>query len=387
MENDLPLLLVKKGLDSEQVDFAFTEASNLVKQLESDQSEFDKRIATLNREIAEVKSALKRSSPKPSFSDLGAAFEQTLRVAEEQAAKLIADAQTASTNTRLSAESDASALTEAAQLQADKVLADADNLVQRLIKESDKKFASTLKIARTALENAQAQVVAAESAAADIAREGLLNRNKIESDLVNEKDLARGEIATLRQIHERDHRRISDEIAAARAKAERESNRLSAENEKYIAQLLEDSQQQLDLAGERARSSVVEEQNNFGRARQEGVALIRDARETAAGIIRRARAREQTLTERLEERTSLLLQHGEKLVEEFSLEREKVEAFNSELRIISMSERGSDSADNSVDFTSELTDIEDEFLDQPELSQIPDSDFSEAVARSERSLE
>lgn len=387
MENDLPLLLVKKGLDSEQVDFAFTEASNLVKQLESDQSEFDKRIATLNREIAEVKSALKRSSTKPSFSDLGAAFEQTLRVAEEQAAKLIADAQTASTNTRLSAESDASALTEAAQLQADKVLADADNLVQRLIKESDKKFASTLKIARTALENAQAQVVAAESAAADIAREGLLNRNKIESDLVNEKDLARGEIATLRQIHERDHRRISDEIAAARAKAERESNRLSAENEKYIAQLLEDSQQQLDLAGERARSSVVEEQNNFGRARQEGVALIRDARETAAGIIRRARAREQTLTERLEERTSLLLQHGEKLVEEFSLEREKVEAFNSELRIISMSERGSDSADNSVDFTSELTDIEDEFLDQPELSQIPDSDFSEAVARSERSLE
>ena len=387
MENDLPLLLVKKGLDSEQVDFAFTEASNLVKQLESDQSEFDKRIATLNREIAEVKSALKRSSTKPSFSDLGAAFEQTLRVAEEQAAKLIADAQTASTNTRLSAESDASALTEAAQLQADKVLADADNLVQRLIKESDKKFASTLKIARTALENAQAQVVAAESAAADIAREGLLNRNKIESDLVNEKDLARGEIATLRQIHERDHRRISDEIAAARAKAERESNRLSAENEKYIAQLLEDSQQQLDLAGERARSSVVEEQNNFGRARQEGVALIRDARETAAGIIRRARAREHTLTERLEERTSLLLQHGEKLVEEFSLEREKVEAFNSELRIISMSERGSDSADNSVDFTSELTDIEDEFLDQPELSQIPDSDFSEAVARSERSLE
>lgn len=386
MENDLSLLLVKKGLDSEQVDLAFTEANSLVTQLESEQSELDKRIGILNRELAEVKSALKRSSAKPSFSDLGAAFEQTLRVAEEQAAKLIADAQSASSNTRLSAETDASALSVAAEFQADKVLTDADNLIQRLLKESEKKFSGTLRVARVSFENAQAQVVAAESAATDIARDGLLNRNKIEADLSAEKDQARGEIDTLRQIHERDHRRISDEIAAARAKAERESDRLSSENEQYIAQLLEDSQQQLELAGERARFSVVEEQNNFGRSRQEGVALIREARETAAGIIRRAKAREQTLTERLEERTSLLLQHGEKLVEEFSLEREKVEAFNSELRIISMSERSSEPLENPEDFTSDLLDQDEEDFSEQSLTSIPDS-FRVVLARSERSQE
>ena len=141
---------------------------------------------------------------------------------------------------------------------------------------------------------------------------------------------------------------------AARAKAERESTRLATENEAYIRHLLEDSQQQLDDARLRAREMVVEAQRNFGQARQDGVALVREARETAAGIVRRARARAQTLTERLEERNAVLLANGEQIVEDLSFERESVEAFNSELRIISMSERVSDEAEMPYDFDAEL---------------------------------
>jgi cell division septum initiation protein DivIVA len=350
--NDLPVVLAKKGLDPEQVNVALGDVQVEVSRLESDRAEIDKRIDTLTREIAEVRSALKRSSAKPSFSDLGAAFEQTLRVAEEQAGKLIADAQTASTSTRRLAETDSAALSETAEKQSAKMVQDAQSRVDRLLAESQKKLEDTLKIAQAGLAHAEAVHLEAQQVAASTSSEGEQKRQNLETDLAREIDQSRGQIATLRQLHERDHRRISDEVDASRAKAERESTRLASENETYIRHLLEDSQQQLDEARVRAREMVVEAQRNFGQARQDGVALVREARETAAGIVRRARARAQTLTERLEERNAILLANGEQLVEDLSFEREAVEAFNSELRIISMSERASEDSDIPYDFDS-----------------------------------
>ena len=351
MDNDLPVVLAKKGLDPAQVDIALGDVQAEAARLESERAAIDKKIDKLTREIAEVRSALKRASAKPSFSDLGAAFEQTLRVAEEQAGKLISDAQISSSETRRGAEAEASAITEAAEKQAAAVVKDAEERVARLLAESDKKLADTLKAAQIALAQAEPQFVEAEKIAASISHEGEQRRLALESELAQEVEQSRAEIATLRQLHERDHRRIGDEVDAVRAKAERESSRLAAENEVYVRQLLESSQIQLDEASARARDMIVEAQTNFGITRQEAIAVLRDARETAARIVRRARVRAETLTQRLEERNAILLANGEQLVDDLSAETEAVEAFNSELRVISMSEP-SESSDDSFDFDS-----------------------------------
>ena len=338
MDNDLPVVLSKRGLDPEQVNVALGEVQVEISRLESERAEIDKRIDSLTREIAEVRSALKRASAKPSFSDLGAAFEQTLRVAEEQAGKLISDAQKSSSETRRAAETEASAITEASEKQAATVLKDAQERVKRLLSESEKKLASTLKIAQAALDQAEPQFKEAEKIATAISREGEQKRLTLEAELAQEVQQSRAEIETLRQLHERDHRRISDEVEAARAKAERESSRLAAENEEYIRQLLESSQAQFDEASARAREMVVEAQTHFGLARQEAISMLREARETASRIVRRARVRAETLTQRLEERNAILLANGEQLVQDLSVETETVQSFNSELRVISMSE-------------------------------------------------
>lgn len=351
MDNDLPVVLAKKGLDPAQVDIALGDVQAEAARLESERAAIDKKIDKLTREIAEVRSALKRASAKPSFSDLGAAFEQTLRVAEEQAGKLISDAQISSSETRRGAEAEASAITEAAEKQAAAVVKDAEERVARLLAESDKKLADTLKAAQIALAQAEPQFVEAEKIAASISHEGEQRRLALESELAQEVEQSRAEIATLRQLHERDHRRIGDEVDAVRAKAERESSRLAAENEVYVRQLLESSQIQFDEASARARDMIVEAQTNFGITRQEAIAVLRDARETAARIVRRARVRAETLTQRLEERNAILLANGEQLVDDLSAETEAVEAFNSELRVISMSEP-SESSDDSFDFDS-----------------------------------
>ena len=381
MDNDLPAVLAKKGLDPEQVDVALSDVNAEVARLELERAETDKRVDKLTREIAEVRSALKRSSAKPSFSDLGAAFEQTLRVAEEQAGKLIADAQVTSSDTRRSAEAEASALTEAADKQAAAVIAEAEERVKRLLAESEKKLTDTLKVAKLALEKAEPQFVEAEKIAASITHEGEQRRLAIEAEIAQEVEQSRNEIATLRQLHERDHRRISEEVDAARAKAERESSRLAAENDAHIRQLLDESQVQLDEARDRARDIVVEAQKNFGISRQEAIALLRDARETASRIVRRARVRAEALTLRLEERNAILLANGEELVNDLIAETEAVQAFNSELRVISMSESTEDSEEVEFDvdayvdhdFSAEITPESLGMIDESFTTEKPES--------------
>ena len=375
MDNDLPVVLAKRGLDPAQVDIALGDVQAEATRLEGERAQIDKQIDKLTREIAEVRSALKRASAKPSFSDLGAAFEQTLRVAEEQAGKLISDAQVSSSETRRAAEAEASAITESAEKQAATLLKDSQERVTRLLAESEKKLAATLKAAQTALAQAEPLFVEAEKIAASISREGEQRRLALETELAQEVEQSRAEIATLRQLHERDHRRISEEVDAARAKAERESSRLAAENEVYVRQLLDSSQVQFDEASERAREMVVEAQANFGLARQEAIAMLREARETAARIVRRARVRAETLTQRLEERNAILLANGEQLVEDLSAETDAVQAFNSELRVISMSEPTESASEDSFDFDS-LTD--EDFVEEitPELLNMNDDSVS-----------
>jgi vacuolar-type H+-ATPase subunit H len=374
VDNDLPVVLAKKGLDPEQVNVALSDVQAETARLENERAAIDKRIDKLTREVAEVRSALKRASAKPSFSDLGAAFEQTLRVAEEQASKLISDAQVTSSEARRSAEAEATALTAAAEKQATAIVAEAEERVARLLSESQKKLDETLKAAQLALAEAEPLFAEAEKTAAAISHEGEQRRLTLERELADEVEQSRAEIATLRQLHERDHRRISDEVDTIRAKAERESARLAAENEAYIRQLLEDSQAQLDEASERAREVVVEAQKNFGIARQETIATLREARETAARIVRRARVRADTLSQRLEERNAVLLANGEELVSDLAAETEAVEAFNSELRVISMSERTSTEEEESFDFDSL---VDDDFAEiSPESLNMNDDSIS-----------
>lgn len=374
MDNDLPAVLSKRGLDPAQVDIALGDVQAEATRLETERAQIDKKIDKLTREIAEVRSALKRASAKPSFSDLGAAFEQTLRVAEEQAGKLISDAQISSSETRRAAEAEASAITETAEKQAATVVHDSEERVARLLAESEKKLTEALKVAQTALDQAEPLFVEAEKTAASISHEGEQRRLALESELVQEVEQSRAEIATLRQLHERDHRRIGDEIDSARAKAERESSRLAAENELYVRQLLDSSQLQLDEASARARDMVIEAQKNFGLVRQEAIGTLREARETAARIVRRARVRSETLTQRLEERNAILLANGEELVESLSAESEAVQVFNSELRVISMSEPR-DSEESSFDFEALM---DEDFVDEvtPESLQMNDDPFT-----------
>lgn len=359
MEQDnSPRILGRRGLDPDQVDEALGAVLSQIERAEAERAETDARIERVSRELTETRSALKRATAKPSFSDLGAAFEQTLRVAEEQAAKLLTDAQQTSSETRTSAQEEADKLIATAEAQAEKTLADAVSRVARLKEDSERKFTEHLATAQKQVDLAEEQLAKAQDLAHIIAVEGDQKRRELETELANEAETAREEIQTLRQLHEREQRRIADEIDALRQRAERDSARLAAENEAYVTQLLTDSQAQYDETSKRARAALVEAQEQFAKDRQQGINMVREARETAQGILTRARARVETLTERLDERTSVLLASGERRIDDLTNEREAVEAFNSELRIISLAERPTDDAELPETYTDALASAE-----------------------------
>ena len=358
MEQDSPRLLGKRGLDPAQVDDALNAVLAQVEREEAARAEVDKRIDRITRELTETRSALKRATAKPSFSDLGAAFEQTLRVAEEQAAKLLADAQAASSEARSSAQEEAERVVKSADIQAAKVIEDAENRVLAINAESEKKFAELLRAAEQQVALAEEQLTQAQKLAEAIASEGDQKRRALEIDIVTEAETARTETVTLRQLNERDQRRIADEIEAMRLRADRDSSRMASENEAYVQQLLGESQAQLDETSKRMREALNEAQEQYAKSRQQGINMVREARETAQGILSRARARVATLTERLEERTTILLAVGESRIDDLSMEREAVEAFNSELRIISLVERPGEESDFSTDLTDSYAEVD-----------------------------
>ena len=119
----------KNGYDPADVKRAFRDAEARVEELMQTTRSGVATVDKLERELADMRDALRRSNAKPTFADLGSAFEQTLRVAEEQADKLVADA-----------DADAKVVRESARAAAEQVTREARNKATTLLNETEAKI-------------------------------------------------------------------------------------------------------------------------------------------------------------------------------------------------------------------------------------------------------
>ncbi len=85
----------------------------------------------LKSEIASLKQRLKRDAGT-GYAELGAQFEQTLRVAEEQARKLMTDAGQDALRVRETAKAEAEQLTRKAEAAVQKLLSDAESKAKEI---------------------------------------------------------------------------------------------------------------------------------------------------------------------------------------------------------------------------------------------------------------
>lgn len=324
--------LSRKGYDPADVDRAFAEITSRVTLAQQQREEADRAIDRLTRELNEARSAVKRANAKPSFSDLGAAFEQTLRVAEEQAGKLLQDATRESQEVREAAKAEAEKLITAAEKQADKLDAEATKRVDRIRIDSERQAADIVAVAEKRLNEARISLEEARTRALEIEREAEVKAVDISSAVVEENEQARAEMQTLRELNDREQLRIQREIETLQEKDERENRRLAEQSSAYIAEITREANDQVVEADARAAQLVREAEEALARARVDGDALVRGSQETAAGIVSRARVRATNINRQLENYAETLLTESDARLAELDEQREGIVDFRVDMR-------------------------------------------------------
>ena len=167
----------RRGYDRQEVLRAISEANSKVEQLEADREVAEKTVDRLTRELTDLRGVLHRASSKPTYADLGSAFEHTLRVAEEQADKMVKDATAEARVLRESARAEAEQVTRASRLKAEKMVAESEARAEELRVETERRV-TELNIqadarnseARTSIEIAQRKADVIRNAQALLAR-------------------------------------------------------------------------------------------------------------------------------------------------------------------------------------------------------------------------
>ena len=321
----------KRGYEPADVDRAFAQITGRIANAQELRDEAEKDIERLNRELNEARTAVKRANSKPTFSDLGAAFEQTLRVAEEQAGKLLQDASAEVATVRDSAKADADRIHVSSERQAHKLLAEAEKRAEKIAEDSSKKSTDLVADAEAQFAASNAALLAAAESIAAIEKKAIADTREVTENAKQETEQARREMATLRDLQSRDQLRIEREITVTREKAQRENDRLAEETSTFISEILADAQAQVVEAERKVDQLVGEAESLSGKTHQDADLLRRTSQETAAGIIARAQERAQVLNNRTYGYKKKVLAEAAMTIANLEEARVRILDFNGEL--------------------------------------------------------
>lgn len=186
-----------RGYKRSEVDSALAELRGELIQSNKDRARALEELKAISEEMAELRSSL-RETEAPSYAGLGGRLEAVLRIAEEQATRIISQADIDADLIHDRARTDATALLDNAKNEAERLLADAQ--------------ASARATEEAAAEKAQKQVAEAEEAA-----------ERVRTEAIEEAASIRGQVAT--------------EAAKLRAGAKRETEALRAEVARELAEM------------------------------------------------------------------------------------------------------------------------------------------------------
>jgi cell division septum initiation protein DivIVA len=264
-----------------------------------EQSEINIYLGRLEREIEdrstklqELKEEVRRTQTqidlagkeRPSFSELGGAFEEALRMAEDQSAKLVSEALTESTRTIAEANARARALVEAAELkynaQVNEATSEAQKitlLVEQEVARSKSEVAeilSQLSIERARVEREAGQMVA------DAERTNGENAKIASREIEKEK---RDAIEAAREAKE-SRTRTEFELRQREEDVRNDIRNLELESDAYAKRIFAEADQHTEDSIESASEISREAEEYVRTARERAEDIVRDADEKSAQI-------------------------------------------------------------------------------------------------------
>jgi hypothetical protein len=354
MGDVLPFRVERRGgYNAEDVERVLTEIRDQVSALEVERSRSEqerervereraaaeKTIDRLNRELREARSAAERARAKPSFSDLGSAFEQTLRLAEEQAAKMVREAAAETKALRDGVRGETEELRQTTTQAAEARVKDAEQRAAELLSGAERRAAEIENRAEAQLLDARTTVESAGIQAAGIRSEAERYAADMRAKIHEEVEDAKSEVALLRQLSERDQLRIKSEIKVMQDEAERERMNLHNQSTLVVQQRTEQADRLLADVQQRAVGLNAEAEQNLSRARTEAARLLGNARAYATEMITQARDRAEHLATRTNEHASRMLADAELRLSAIEDQRYAIEEFAFELRSLTSADQ------------------------------------------------
>jgi cell division septum initiation protein DivIVA len=328
----------RNGYDTEDVSRAFADITSRVERIEADRISAEKTADRLARELAEARATLKRASSKPTFADLGSAFEQTLRVAEEQASNMVQDSVAEAAVRRENARAVGEELTRSSRLRSEQLVAEAEAQAEELRVENKRRSMELIASAEAKQIEANTSTETAQRKAAGLVADAEREAADINSALHQEAEDVKTELSLLRQIAEREQLRIVREIRVAADQDERNRLALHEEAVAHVQSVTEQAALKVRDAADVAAQISNEAELFYAGARADSEALLANARETAKGLIARARSRAERLTTRYNEHASAIMADTEQRMAWLEEQQGALASFSHELRSMASSD-------------------------------------------------
>jgi cell division septum initiation protein DivIVA len=305
-----------------------------------EQSEINVYLGRLEREIEdrssklqEIKDEVRRTQAqidlagkeRPSFSELGGAFEEALRMAEDQSAKLVSEALTESTRTIAEASARARALVDAAELKYNSAVNEATTEAQKITllveqevaraKSEVAEILNQLSIERARVEREAGQMVAdaertiAEQAkvasremekekrdAVEAAREAKEYRTRTEFELRQREDDVRNDIRSLELESDAYAKRVFAEADQHTEDSIQSASEISREAEEYVRTARERAEEVVRDAEEKSAHVREDAESAAARISAESAAFVGEFTDTLERRINSAREQMENMS-------------------------------------------------------------------------------------------
>lgn len=246
---------------------------------------------TLRERVVQLEESLKLAK-SPGYAQVGAQFEQTLRLAESEAARLVNDAGREAIKIREEAKADAEGTRFLAQEEVDIIRATAERQAKSLV-NSAKKQATEI------TQEADLQLDRATKERADLEKRANVIRSEAESYAADVKAELQIEVEKIQNANARLLKRNAEleaEIARKLDEGERQALEIFRRVEAEATELRAQAERELGDATAEASSLIENAEDTLRSARKEADRIVNEANSVSLNLLADTRARAEALS-------------------------------------------------------------------------------------------
>jgi len=278
------------GYNRAEVDAFVTKLMTEATKLEQYSSMAIREQSTLRERIVELEESLKLAT-SPGYAQVGAQFEQTLRLAEREAARLVNDASREALKIREEARADAEGTRFQAQEEVESILADAERKAKATLAAAKKQAAELTEEAERQLERTNKQQV-------DLEKQANVIRSEAETYAADVKAQLQVEVEKIQNENSRLQKRnaeIQADIARKLDEGEKQALDIFRRVEADANEIRDQAERELGEATREATSLIENAEQTLQNARKEADRIVNEANAISLNLLADTRARAEAL--------------------------------------------------------------------------------------------